>query len=136
MAEMIGQERGSTITYTGRQVLEICCNCAIAFTIPEDFRRRRLLDQKPFYCPNGHGQSYTGKTEVQKLKEELEVQKRTKEVYIEKSKALERRVAAQKGIHTKLKKRVANGVCPCCNRSFENLHQHIKNQHPDFVEKK
>lgn len=31
-----------------------------------------------------------------------------------------------------MKNRVANGVCPCCNRHFENLERHMKGQHPDF----
>lgn len=27
-------------------------------------------------------------------------------------------------------KRVQNGVCPCCNRSFWNLERHMKSKHP------
>jgi hypothetical protein len=34
---------------------------------------------------------------------------------------------------TKLKQRVANGVCPCCHRSFVNLHRHMAGQHPDYT---
>lgn len=28
--------------------------------------------------------------------------------------------------------RFANGVCPCCNRSFENVARHMRTQHPDY----
>jgi chemotaxis response regulator CheB len=34
---------------------------------------------------------------------------------------------------TKTKKRVANGVCPCCNRTFKQLARHMKAKHPEFV---
>ncbi len=27
--------------------------------------------------------------------------------------------------------RVKNGVCPCCNRTFQNLHRHMKIKHPE-----
>ena len=33
-----------------------------------------------------------------------------------------------------MRDRVKNGVCPCCNRSFTSLWQHIKNEHPEFGE--
>jgi hypothetical protein len=33
---------------------------------------------------------------------------------------------------TRIKNRVKNGVCICCNRSFSDLHQHMLTKHPDF----
>lgn len=42
--------------------------------------------------------------------------------------------AATKGQLTKTRKRVAGGVCPCCNRSFVNLGRHMAGQHPDYAE--
>ena len=41
---------------------------------------------------------------------------------------------AHKSAKTRLKNRIANGACPCCNRYFKNLHQHIKNKHPKYNE--
>jgi hypothetical protein len=29
---------------------------------------------------------------------------------------------------------VANGVCPCCNRTFQNLARHMAGKHPDYEE--
>jgi len=40
-----------------------------------------------------------------------------------------------KGHLTRTKNRIANGVCPCCNRSFKNLHNQMSRQHPDYTEK-
>jgi hypothetical protein len=31
-----------------------------------------------------------------------------------------------------LHRRVGNGVCPCCSRSFTNLKRHIRSKHPDY----
>lgn len=40
---------------------------------------------------------------------------------------------AFKGVVTKLKKRAANGVCPCCNRTFVDLARHMAGKHPTFL---
>lgn len=48
-----------------------CCKCGIIFGVSQE-RNNRLLDtHETFYCPSGHPQSYVGKTEAQKLKEQL-----------------------------------------------------------------
>jgi hypothetical protein len=31
-----------------------------------------------------------------------------------------------------MRKRIQSGVCPCCNRTFENLGRHMKSKHPAF----
>jgi hypothetical protein len=46
----------------------------------------------------------------------------------------ERRLSATRGVVTRIRNRVANGVCPCCNRTFADLHRHMASQHPEFVE--
>ena len=35
-----------------------------------------------------------------------------------------------KGALAKERKRVGNGVCPCCNRTFVNLQRHMVTKHP------
>ena len=34
--------------------------------------------------------------------------------------------------HKRMRERVMNGVCPCCNRTFQNLREHMKSEHADF----
>ena len=104
-----------------------------------DFQRRRREDGQGFYCPAGHRQSYTEST-VQQLQKELkrkeEVLQREREwnESLRKSRdAAHRSAAAYKGKVTRIKNRIHNGVCPCCNRHFENLQRHMKNKHPEFV---
>ena len=44
----------------------------------------------------------------------------------------ERRVSAAKGQITKIKKRSAEGRCPCCNHVFVDLLSHMKSKHTDY----
>jgi hypothetical protein len=33
---------------------------------------------------------------------------------------------------TKLRKKAADGLCPCCDRHFADLQMHLASKHPDF----
>lgn len=119
-----------TAHYTGTLVSEVCYGTV--FGMEQDFRSNRLRDHKSFYCPNGHSQAYTGKTEEQKLREQLEAAQRAK---IRTREALDqerRSHAATKGVLTKTRKRAVHGVCPGCKRSFANVAAHVANQHPEL----
>lgn len=95
------------------------------------------------YCRCGWG--FSGKTEAQQLKEQLEAKER--ELGYARSNAAyhrERREAAEhsnralRGVVTKKRKqlaRVQNGVCPCCNRHFANLERHMTTKHPTATPK-
>jgi len=115
-----------------RFVTEQCCNCGVPFAMTEDFRRRRLNDRKSFYCPKGHGQSYTGKTEVQKLKDQLSLKQDQLNVQTGRAMILENQLDDIAKTYKRVRERIKNGVCPCCNRTFENLLNHMKSEHPDF----
>jgi hypothetical protein len=102
--------------------------------------RRRREDHQGFYCPNGHSNFYSGDNEAEKLRKQLvraEAERDRARVRANGEEArrrlAERQRAAAKGQVTKIKNRIANGVCPCCNRSFENVRRHIETQHPAFV---
>lgn len=112
--------------------IEECCNCGMPFAMTTDFKNRRLKDHKSFYCPMGHGQHYTGWTEEQNLRRQLS-REREKASQAETGRHMaEQRAQSISRNYTRMRKRVANGVCPCCNRSFENLRRHIETKHPDF----
>jgi hypothetical protein len=94
-----------------------------------------------FYCSYGHSQIYSeGENEETLLRrerdilkqqaarlEELATQERaradTATEALAKSKAKTRRMA----------KRASAGTCPCCARTFSNMAEHMKHQHPEFV---
>ncbi len=39
-----------------------CFRCGIRFGLPSQYQTNRVDDKDIWYCPNGHSQSYTGKT--------------------------------------------------------------------------
>ena len=126
----------------GTVVLQIasCCSCGVIFALTADLDKRRREDHGYFYCPNGHSQHYAGKTEAQKLREQLEAVERQRDraqargdSWRDQAHAAERSARAVKGHLTRLRRRIANGVCPCCQRSFANVRQHIAGQHPEWA---
>lgn len=92
-----------------------CASCCMAFAVPARFVQDRRADHQTFYCPRGHWNHYSQKTEAEILREELESAK------------VEQRRLLEAGC--RLSKRVLNGVCPCCNRHFANVQRHIRSKH-------
>jgi hypothetical protein len=130
----------ATQVFTGVLVVQNCINCGTAFGVDREFDNQRREDHKNFHCPNGHAQHYSGRTEAQKLQDALDLEKRLRGYAEARTTALrdqlgaaERSVRGQKAAKTRLKNRIAAGVCPCCNRSFENVARHMEGQHPEFA---
>ena len=120
--------------------IEICCDCGIEFHVPVQFQRAcQENSKKSFHCPNGHSQHYT-ESEADKLRRERDKLKQ-EQAYLndrlrqlrDEREAAERSASARKGVITRMKKRAAAGVCQCCNRTFQNLANHMANKHPKFV---
>ena len=59
--------------------VETCIHekCGVHFAVPSLFQKERKRDHKMFYCPNGHGQYYSGKSDIEKLKDELAEKNKT-----------------------------------------------------------
>lgn len=116
-----------------------CTNCGISMTLPDGYLNNRRGDGRSFWCPNGHSMSYK-ETEADKLRRERDrlaqqIAQRDDEIRRQRElrEEAERRVSAARGQVTRLKKRASAGVCPCCNRTFENLHRHMQTKHPQFA---
>lgn len=130
----------TTQTFLSQLVIETCCNCHIPFGMTQEFYNACRRDSsKLFYCPNGHNQHYTT-GRIQELEKQLENERLYKKWAEDRATAanaratsIERSRRAIKGVLTRTTKRIAAGVCPCCNRSFGNLARHMKGQHPDYV---
>lgn len=133
----------ATQLFTGTLVVLDCYKCGITFGMPEDFNKECLRDRsRSFSCPNGHSQYYIGETEAQKLRAQLAAEEgRTAALRSDLVRAREltererRSHAATKGALTKLRKRIANGVCPECSRHFKNVQRHIECKHPELAER-
>lgn len=120
-----------TVTVEMKIVTETCCECGILFGMPDYLVKRLKTEGGAFYCPNGHGQHYV-KPENVRLSEEIKwYRARLKEDRAE-LQATKNSLRATKAAHTRTKNRIKNGVCPCCNRHFENLHRHMQTKHPEY----
>lgn len=129
------------LTYAGNLVVHTCW-CGIRHAIPSELDHHIRQDRKNVvYCPLGH------RGVVRKSDVAIEREKRERAEtdatfwrgrYHEQAEETEferRRAAALKGHLTRLRKRVANGVCPVagCKRSFENVHRHLETEHASWL---
>ena len=103
----------------------VCITCGCVIGMQDEYYDRRLHDHKSFHCPNGHTQYFCDESDAEKnarlLREEQARHQRTI------ARENEERAAKEK-LARKLK-RVDRGVCPQCNRSFQNLARHMHCKH-------
>lgn len=149
---MTSYEKTMTVSGTQGMMIQLdmyvsnCPSCGVIFGITMDLQKARRADKGTLYCPNGHQMSWQ-ESEADKLKKaktELERRLANEKEWNEQQgkwlrdereahKKTERSLSATKGVLTKTRKRVAAGVCPCCNRTFQQLSRHMSGQHPDYV---
>lgn len=130
----------TTMHRTAELVTEVCCTCGCVFAWPKVMRDHAIRKGPSisFYCPNGHAQHFTHGREAlakkleKELRAELQAERQRRTLLQEQLEARARSLAATRGQITKIKRRAANGVCPCCNRTFANLARHMASKHPDF----
>jgi hypothetical protein len=125
-----------TQCFTETLVVVSCGKCGIAFGLAEDFQRARRKDHETFYCPNGHPRAYLGESAQERELRETKANEAWYREYGERkakeAETAKRQAAAARGVVTRIKKRVAKGVCPCCKRYFADLHRHMGGQHPEW----
>lgn len=127
---------GGTITGTGTLHVTDCPTCGCIYAIPDGIRRTGL-DQKAgraIYCPNGHSWHYTGKTherEVRDLQDSLAAARARRDQAEAEARTARMREVKERKAKQRLQKRAAAGVCPHCNRTFQQLARHMQSKHHD-----
>ena len=116
-------------------LLDLPC-CGFQFMVPEAWLDSRKETHKTFYCPNCDSNRYypPGASEKEKLERQLEAERARLRQARDDAAYYKNAARAQKAAKTRLKNRISNGVCPCCNRYFANLHRHMLNQHGDWLQ--
>jgi hypothetical protein len=121
------------------ELKQTTCWCGTPFMLPA-----RLLDSAinaghTIYCPHGHTVVWK-ETETDRLRRERDRLKQSTARLEDEKRAAEEaaslaRVRAEKAEASakRLKKRASAGSCPCCKRTFSNMAEHMKHQHPEFV---
>lgn len=129
----------TTIAHTTTLVVTSCW-CGINLAIPSSLERAARDNQTNVYCPLGHTFVY-GKNEKERLEAQLEAERRRAGRLAAERDQARQETITQKGRATRfrndrdrLKTRAAAGVCPCCNRTFQQLARHMAKQHPGFAD--
>ena len=140
---LLAAEQGFTYPTKGDLAVQTCCACGILFAVDGDYDRRRREDHKDFHCPNGHPQHYTGKTEAQRQRqraEQAEAKAARLQAHADQQAAeigyQQRRASALKGHLTRMRRRIAAGVCPvpgCQRTGLTQTLRHIAAKHPDWL---
>lgn len=112
-----------------------CGECGILFALTDSYMDNREQDGEGWRCPNGHSWQFTGETREEKLERQLKAERdRSARIAAERDQ-IEASRRATKGQLTRVKNRIAAGVCPCCGRTFQNLARHMETKHPDYAKK-
>lgn len=80
-----------------------CYKCGIVFLVPAQWKATRRDSHKTFYCPNGHGQYFSGIDEVQKLRNTKRRLENERDMARECADHCQRRFNGLKGYVTRLK---------------------------------
>lgn len=116
-------------TETHIQIVAHWCNgCGIPYGLPEGFIEQRRRDHETWTCPNGCKRHFPpGESDAEKLR-----RAEAREVALQDQLSAAIRDAEQTRVQLlRDRQRYANGVCPCCNRYFANVHRHMTTQHPE-----
>lgn len=107
-----------------------CCydGCDVSWGMTDAHNSQLRQSHAWFYCPNGHRQHYTGKSDEQKLRDA-----EARETHLkDQLEAAGREAEAARVALLRDRQRFARGVCPCCNRYFPQVHRHMTTQHPGY----
>lgn len=113
-----------------------CGECGVMFAMALGFVRARRADHATWYCPNGHAWCFGAESEEERLRRERDEARDRAARERSLRDQTEATLRATKGVVTKQRKhlaRVKAGICPCCNRSFQNLARHMTTKHPDYL---
>lgn len=130
----------TTQTYTSSLHIIDCFSCHVTFGLDRTHYNDLLDDGRNFYCPNGHRQHFID-SKVKALEAQLarsnDAHERTKRCLNRSQDNLSlsrNQTRAQKAAKTRIKNRIAKGICPCCNRSFTDIRRHMETKHPEYGE--
>lgn len=125
----------------GRFTLRECITCGVAHAMPAVLIEQDRKEGGYRYCPNGHQQGWSKddseeakvRRERDRLKQDqARLEEENQRAWATATEQRERAVKAEAAAK-RLKKRASAGTCPCCSRTFSNMAEHMKKQHPKFV---
>lgn len=115
-----------------------CPVCTVEYAVQSDFMEYRRTAPKHnknrhWYCPNGHELVFTKSAHEREKERRKWFEQRLKAVEADLETAKRSR-NAYKGHVTRLSKKLVEGSCPVCSERFPALEEHMREEHPDWVE--
>ena len=128
------------IGFNGRLTIRSCPSCNVTYALPEEIvlRMRRYSGSYPnnyasTYCPNGHEWRFTGKGTEEELRQRAEDAEAELQLAREQRDRERRAAITLKGQITRIKNRIAAGVCPVCKANLgDRVRDHMGHEHPEF----
>ena len=120
-----------------------CDSCGSTFGVPRSYYDRwevgDVEKSRTIYCCCCGHRWTCGETAQARLERQLAVERAShdqtraaRDEWRRMEHERSRQLSATKGVVTRTKRRISHGVCPCCTRTFQNLREHMKNQHPAY----
>lgn len=126
----------STVNFTVVLELIDCPACGLQFGVPQNWVITKRSNHSDLYCPAGHTMAFTSESPVEKLTREKFESERQLQAKINESRhaqlVAEKERAEAMLAKRKVERRVAHGTCPCCNKTFSDLSNHMISQHKEF----
>lgn len=131
-------ERGQQYAGYANLTVMCCPECGVIYAIPEVLRAEACSQgghKIEWCCPNGHNLGYPGESARQErdAARDQAASARARAEQAEASAATQKRAATRaRNERNKARKRSADGVCPCCGRTFKQVQRHMATKHPDY----
>ena len=116
-----------------------CGTCGGVYALGKRYIEKKYEEGGYWTCPYCGSSWGYGQSEMSRLKKRLEnsesgLKSERNKLAAEKARHDQTKMSlrGQKAAKSRIKNRIAKGVCPCCNRYFENLHSHIEKKHPNY----
>ena len=124
-----------TIVIRGRRfIVDECGSCGVFFVIPELVYTNHRDHGGYSYCSNGHTWGWKeGRIQTDAMRRERDRLKQDNARLEDEKAAALREAVSAKAQTMQVRRRAAAGVCPCCNRTFQNVQRHMKTKHPNVV---
>ncbi len=130
----------NTISFSVELTTIDCGQCGATYAISEKYRVHKYQESGFWHCPYcqcswgySEGQNTKLKNQIAQLQTTVEHKEAAIVNLRQQRDAVERSKIALKAAHTRQCNRVKNGVCPCCNRTFQNLAAHMATKHSDYA---
>lgn len=111
-----------------------CGTCGVVHAIPKAMHEAAQREGGFWHCPNGHSRGYgkgTLQADLDRARAELDAERDRKAAALARANKSEQALRRLEARTQREHKRAAAGVCPCCNRTFQQLARHMKAKHPD-----